>query len=178
MGSHEAGYEGTHIAGETGKDLAICCDRPGRVTGALLIVGHFGFPNHVPRFRCQRHQVSIRCAQKDFILIDGDIPGDDVADVFRQLSTVLPDQFPCSGIEGLHHVAGMGKVHHSLVDDGFLLLRPILHRPRPGQAQLGNILAIHLLQRAVSAGAVIATPSQPISWIGILKDGVGDRNEV
>ncbi len=144
----------------------------------LLIVSHFGFPHNASRSRSQRNQVTIQCSQKDLILIDGDISGAAAGGIFRQLSTVLPDQLARTRIEGLHHIIGMGKVHHSLVDDRFLLLMPILHRPRPRQAQPPNILAIHLLQWAVSAGAVIATPTQPIGGIGISKDGVGDRNKV
>ena len=85
-----------------------------------------------------------------------------------------PEQVAAGGVERVHDVAGAGEEHHALVHDRGGLLRARLHRPRPGQLELPDVVAVDLIQRAVPPSVAGPPPVQPALGRRIGQQRVGD----
>ena len=97
---------------------------------------------------------------------------------WRGAGAVLPDQVAGCRIERLNDAARIRQIHDAVVDERRRLLRAgVVHRPRPRELKLPDVLAGDLIERAVAPGVVGAPPVQPVAGRGIAQHRLGDRTE-
>ncbi len=92
---------------------------------------------------------------------------------------MLPDQLAVGCIERLHDIGHVVEVQHAVVNDGRRLAAATLgHGPRPLQAQLADVVAIDLVERAIAPGRIVAPDHQPVVSRGIAQHLVGHRRVI
>ncbi len=166
--------------------LAVRDDRPGRLVGRVLrVVEDLGLPDEPARRRVEGEDVVVRAGVDDDVVVDGDVPvdADEAGDhvlggVVGHRPAVLPDEIARRGVERLDDVVGVRRVQHAVVDQRRALLAPLApERARPDQPQIGDVVAIDLLERAVAPAVERAAPHQPVAGGRILEHRVGNRHE-
>lgn len=96
---------------------------------------------------------------------------------FRKLAPVLPKQIAGAAVQGLNHVLRVSKKNDAVMHQRRLFLISRLHVPGPSQLQRADIAGADLIERAVTPGAVIAPPHQPVPGIGPLQHFIRHRLE-
>src|SRR5207249_2349073 len=82
-------------------------------------------------------------------------------------------------VQRLNNAARVGQVQAAVVNQRRRLIRSrVVHRPRPHQLKLLNVLPVDLIERAVAPGVICAPPVQPVAWSRIAQYRLGDRTEV
>jgi hypothetical protein len=98
---------------------------------------------------------------------------------WRGAGAVLPDQIAGCRIERLNDAARIRQIHDAVVDERRRLLRAgVVHRPRPRQLKLPDVLAGDLIERTVAPGIVGAPPVQPVTRRRIAEHCLRHRTEV
>ena len=173
---------------------------------AQLLVGHGHVPHQPARARVQRDEVGVVGRAEDQVAVDRHVALDAAPGVAargrrplrqarnvrlltaaaasghrrgrRRARPVFPDQRAGCRIERLDDAARVGQVHHAVVDERRRLLRArVVHRPRPGQLQLPDVLARDLVQRTVAPRVVGAPPVQPLARRRVAEHRLGDREK-
>ena len=182
-GDH-AGYgSGQRAAAPAGDELAVGDERPGGLPGGMhRVVEDLRFPRGAAR-RCVEGVDVVVGARVEYVVavqrqaaVGRLQPPYPLRDVVRDILAVLPQEVAGSRVDGLGQVAGIGQVHHAVVHQGRGLLAAGSHRPRPYQAQLADVVAVDLLQRAVAPAVERAAPHDPVIRIGVQDHGVRDRD--
>src|SRR4030095_9482114 len=87
----------------------------------------------------------------DQIAVDCKIPILVATSALGYLALVIPDEVTGPCIHSLYVIAGIWKVHHSVIHEWRGFLRPAVgHAPRPNHTQLRNVVTIDLVQGAVA----------------------------
>ena len=107
--------------------------------------------------------------------MDGEIAAVRAAERLWERPPILPEQRAGGGVERLDHVAGVGQIHHAVVDERGRLVAAVAHRPDPGELQVADIVAVDLVERAVAPSVVGPPIDQPVVRVGIQQHRVGDR---
>ena len=172
-------------AAPPGHDPAVGDDRAGAVAGRCLpVVEDLRLPRGLAGRRVERVGVVVVADVDDEPIVDGDVPhaagvaAHVLVDVLRQVAAVLPDEVAGHRIDGLDDVAAVRHVERAVVGQRRHLLRAGHQRARPGETEVADVLARHLVQRAVAPAVERAAPHRPVRGVGILQHGVGDGHEV
>src|SRR5213594_2152134 len=142
-------------------------------------VGDFRVPHEFPRTRIHSNDVGVTGSGKYLVAEDGNIPLNTSAGVASlgglcRSGTILPDQIPSRSIERLNDAPGVWQVHDAVVDKRRGFIRAgIVHRPGPGELELGHILPGNLIKRTVAPCIISAPPVQPIPRRRIPQHGLG-----
>src|SRR5690606_10688447 len=94
------------------------------------------------------------------------------------LPAVFPDEIARRSIEGVHDAAGVGDVHHAIINQRSRLRDSRLQSPGPGELKLPHVTAIDLVERAVAPSVERSAPAQPIPGGRSGQELIGDRREV
>jgi hypothetical protein len=192
-------------AGDAGDDFAANDNRAGRVLVSELVVGGLDVPDYLPGPRVQRDDVCVVGRTEDLVVEDGERfldPASEVASSARRplretrdvgllasattgrrgcrrrARAVFPDQIACRCVECLDHAARIRQIHDAVIDQRSGFLRSaVVHRPRPRELQLLDVLLVDLFERAVAPCAVGAPPVQPVAGRGIAEHGLRNRAE-
>ncbi len=95
-----------------------------------------------------------------------------------QGAPVLPKQIAARRVDRLNEIARIGEIHHAAVDERRALLNARTEGSCPDHLQGTDVLAVHFRQGAKAPGVERAPPHEPIGWIGILENTVGNRHEL
>ena len=123
---------------------------------AHLVVAKLLIPDDFAGGSVQGHDAGIQSAEIDFVAIDGRATVDHVAagaDVFGQAVLIGPQTLAGAGIQRHKARVGGGDVDHAVVDQrlGFLAtLFFTAERIAPCRQQVGHVLGVHALERAVT----------------------------
>ena len=155
-------------------------DRAARVPVALRRIGDPGLPRRAPAARVEREHRRVLRGDEDPVAPDREIAElvEPARQVALQRTPVLPDQRAGVGLQRLDDVARVGQVHHAPVDERRRLVHAVRHRPRPGEAQVADVLRVHPVERAVPLAVVGAPEHQPVARGRIEQHVVRDRFEV
>ena len=169
-------------AGDAGDQLAVGDDRAGGVAVAEGRVGGPGLPDQFPVARVERQDRCPAGGGEDAVAEDRDVLLHPAAESPRaiagDLRPVLPDQVAVGGVERLDHAAGMRQVHDPVVDQRRRLLGAgVVHRPRPHQLELADVLGRDLVERAVAPGVLRPSPVEPLSRFRVAQHLLRDRLE-
>ena len=182
VGGDEAGAVLVALAaGHARDDLAVDDDRSARVAVAEPVVGHHVIPDHLAGPRVQGDDVGVVGIEEDLVVVDGDGPrarAERIVGRPLEALAVLPDEVAGDRVEGLHDVERARQVHDPAVDDRRGLRQSGGHRPRPGQPELVNVVAVDLIERAVAPAVQRPAPVDPVGRVGVGEHRVGDRREV
>ena len=165
-------------AAETCHDRPVGDHRTAREAVAVVVGRDVGVPAHLAGARVEADDVRIDGVQDDEVLVDrqaAQLRGRPQPLV--HVPAVLPEEVARRAVESMHHVAGVGDVHHAVVDDRRRLRHARLEPPRPRQPQLADVVAVDLVERAVAPAVQRAPPAQPVGRVGVLEDRVGDGRE-
>ena len=100
-------------------------------------------------------------------------------DVGGQVAPVVPHAVAGRRVERFDViVARMGDVEDAVIDERPNLLRSLIHRIHPGEAQLRDVVAGDLIERAERLEVVGAVYHQPVRRVGVAQHRVGDRDEI
>ena len=80
-----------------------------------------------------------------------------------------PGNSPVLLVQGLDDVVGVRQVDHAAAHQRSRLAGAVLHRPHPGEAELGDVLPGQLVQRAPPPAVPGAADHQPIRGGGQLR---------
>ena len=142
---------------------------------SAMVVVQSSFPGP----RVERHQARVGRREEDLVLVDRDVAHRAEADGLVRADLVLPDQVAGRGVQGLHHVHGVGEIHDAVVHERVGLVgAAFVHRPRPRQAQVLDVGAGDFGERAVAPRLVIAAGHQPVAGRRRAQHLVGDRHVV
>ena len=111
--------------------------------------------------------------------IDGDVAvvGHQTAfaDVLRYLPAMLPQEIAGGRIDRLDDISRVRHVEHPVIGQRGPLLTAAAQGAGPDHAQLTDVVAGDLVQRAVSPAVERAAPHQPVLRRRVLEHLVGDR---
>ena len=135
--------------------------------GVLRLAGA-GLPALLAGAGVQADHVAVGRGVENYVLINGERFGARGAGGGRwNLALVLPDEIAIGGVERFDDGARFHQVHDAVVHDrnGFAGARA--QAARPGHAELADVGAIHLLQRAEALRVVGAAVHQPVVRAGM-----------
>ncbi len=166
-------------------DLAVGDDGARALVGGVHpVVEDPGLPRQLAGGRVEGEHVVVAARVDDVGAIDGEVPvevgeGPEhvVPEVVGQVPPVLPEEVAGGGVDGLDDVARVRHVHHAVVHEGGALLQPRPETARPHHAQVADVAAVDLVQRAVAPAVEGAPPHQPVVGRRVLQDGVGDGGD-
>ena len=88
-----------------------------------------------------------------------------------------PPQVAGHGVDGLHVVPRVRHVEDAAVGQRGPLLRALGQGPGPHELQVADVVAVHLVERAVAPAVLRTAPHEPVARRRILEHGVGDGHE-
>ena len=153
---------------------------PGRVH---LVVENLRLPGQLAGHGVEGIDVVVVARIDDRHAVNGHVPvvlrkaAHDLGDVVRNVAAVLPQQVAGHGVDRLQVIVRVRHEQHAAVRQRRPLLGPRRQGPRPYQLQIADVVAIHLVERAVAPTVLRAAPHQPVARRRILEHGVGDGNE-
>jgi hypothetical protein len=152
------------------------------VLRAAPVVEDLGFPGDFAGACVERVREIVGAVVENVLAVDCEVTVDRrkrnvVAVVALHGAAVFPQQIARGSVEGLRKIVRVREVHDPVIDQRRAFLHALRERPRPNQAQIVDIAAIDLVERAVPPVIERAAPHEPIGGIRILQHGIGDRHE-
>ena len=98
--------------------------------------------------------------------------------VLRQPRAVHPDHVAGRRVDRLHHVPRIGEEHHAVMHQWRRLVVARPDRDRPCELQIGDVVARHLIERAVAVAVARSPPAQPVPRRRVREHCVGHRNQL
>ena len=95
---------------------------------------------------------------------------------FERLS-VFPESVAGGRIHRVDDAQRVRDIHPPVVDERCRLTEPGPERDRPDELEPVHVVAVDLVERAVTPSVKRASPVQPVPRIGVEQHGVGDRCE-
>ena len=182
---HDAGFRAApRPAASSGNHPATGDDRTRTVRGGIdLPVQDLRLPDHLAGLGVQGEGVVVVAVVQDQTVVDRD-----VAVVFRveahlgvevagQLARVAPDEISGRRVHRLDHVVDRGDVEDAVVGQRCDLGCPDSDFPRPGEAESMDVLAVDLVEGAVTPTVQRAAEHQPLRRRRVLQHFVRDRHE-
>ena len=172
-------------AAPAGNHLAVGDDRARRVSRRVLrVVEQLRLPDQLAGDRVQREGIVVVGGVDDHVVPDGDVAVDAdqsaqvIVDVVRDVAAVLPQQVAGDRVQRLDDVVRVRHVEPAAVGNRRTLLRARRQGPRPDHAQVADVVAVDLVERAVAPAVQRPAPHQPVAVRRFLQHRVGDRHEV
>ena len=173
------------VATPPGVHLAVRDNRPGRLVGRVHpVVEDLGVPHHLARLRVQREDVVVHAGIDDQLAVDGDVAvGVDqradhvVAEIVGAVPPVLPDQVARNRVYRLDDVARVRHEQHAVAHQRRPLLTTRLEGARPDHLEVGDVVPVHLVERAVTPAVERPAPHQPFVGTRVLELRVGDGTD-
>ena len=138
-----------------------------------------GLPALLAGAGVQAHHVAVGRGVKNHVLINGQRLGARGArGGGRNLALVLPDEIAIGGVQRLDDGARFHQIHHAVMDDRNGFAGAGAQAARPRHAQLADVGAGHLLERAEALRVVSAAVHQPVVRAGMQEHVLGHRNEI
>ena len=136
---------------------------------ALLVISYLGLPNYLACSCIQGDQPSVLGGDENLILVDRNRAelGEECSIPFWESSLVFPQQLTSCCIKCLYGVHGVCEIHDSPTNERCRLVSPLVHRPHPGQSQVGYVFTVDLIEWAISLAVEGSPIHQPIPRVGV-----------
>ena len=161
-----------------GDDDAVGDDRAGVLSEALRVVGLDRPPHFLAGSRVERDQGSVRPREEQLVAVERQRAGGAGPHILRQPRAVDPDHVARRRVDRLHHVPRVGQEHHAVVHQRRRLVVARPHRDRPRELQIGDVVARHLIERAVAVAVARPPPAQPVAGRRVGEHLVGHRGQL
>ena len=165
-------------------DAAVRDDGARAVGGWVdLPVQDLRLPDQFAGLGVQRKGVVVVAVVQDQAVVDRDVPvvlrveAHLGIETFGLFPRVAPDEVPGRRVHGLDRVLERGNVEDAVVGQWRDLGRPDFDFASPRQAQLVDVLAVDLIQRAVSPTVVRPAEHEPLRRRRVLQHLVRDGHE-
>ena len=151
--------------------------------GVHLVVEDLRLPDQLAALGVEGVDVVVVAGVDDQVAVDGHVPvvvgqaPHDLGDVLGDVAAVLPPQVAGHGVDGLHVVPRVRHEQHAAVGQRGPLLRALGQGSGPHELQVADVVAVHLVERAVAPAVLRAAPHEPVARRRVLEHGVGDGHE-
>ena len=98
-----------------------------------------------------------------------------VGEIVRAIALVLPQQIPGHRVDRLDEIARIRHVHHAVADEGGALLETRPQPAGPDHPEVGDVVAVDLVERTVAPAVQRSAPHQPLVGTRVEQLRVGDR---
>ena len=117
-------------AGHAGNDMALRDNRAAGIFVAELVIGDRVVPDDRAGPRVQSDNVRVGRVDENLVAIEPDGSHRALGHVFAVVfAAEVPEEVAGHGVERLHAAAGLGDIHHAVMDEGSGLGRAGFHRP-------------------------------------------------
>ena len=162
-----------------GDDDAVGDDGAGVLAEALRVVVLDRPPRHLAGPRVEGDEGRVRGGEEHPVAVEGQGAGRrPLRRILGQRRSVLPDDVAGDRVQRLHDVPRAGQKHHAVVHQRRRLVVPLADREHPGEPQLVDVAARHVVERTVAVAVARPAPAQPVAGRRVREQRVGHRGQI